>query len=260
MKGKRLNHHSKSCRYGYNKFSQTARNISFCLFLSIFFAGCHFFNDGICEKYRNLRLDLACYWEGGSNPWELYEVSPEIVFPLYELMMQGLKSGSDCVRKEDRIVKSTLLMVAAFYGDIDGMLDLLEDGLPIDETTDITTYVPIIKFAIHRGGESALHFAARGGKKEAYDFLVRHGANEFLENAHGEMPIECWGKIPQKKYGEGITVGEDGHLLYKYNQARVINENGHLDQKESHLYEEWKEQQNKAVEQSPVPPSNKLKS
>lgn len=260
MKGTRLNRHSKSCKYSHAKFIETAIFLFFCLFLSIFFAGCHFFNGSICEKYRNLRLDLACYWGGGDiTPWEIYEVSPKIVKPLYEQMKQGLKNGNDCVHKEDRIVKSTLLMTAAFYGDIDGMRYLLEVGFPIDEMTDITKLY-FHSFASQFGGESALHFAARGEQKEAYDFLVRHGANELLENANGETPMECWGKIPQEKYGEGIIVGEDGHLLYKYNHARVIDKNGHLDQKESDRYEEWKEQQKQVAEQNTVPSSNKPKS
>lgn len=254
MKEKIINKLMHIFRYSYTNIQKELMVILFLSFI-VLASGCAFYSYDPRKKYNNLDHDLSDWMRHFITGLETYEISPELLKPMYEMTMQKLKEKQldMYMLKSWPIVGNSPLMLAALYGDIDGMCELLKAGLPVNETSDIPTSVVVVNISLPpKGGESALHYAARGKQKEAYDFLVRHGADEFLENARGEIPMACWGQIPPHKEGEELMVGEDGRLRYKYNQERAINDEG-FDYKASERYDEWAEQQRQNVEVRTLP-------
>lgn len=76
----------------------------------------------------------------------------------------------------------TALMLAATLGDTETMKKLIELGADINITSD-KALIPAMTYPYR---ETALHYAARAGQMDAYEFLMKQGANRQLKNTDGK--------------------------------------------------------------------------
>ncbi len=97
----------------------------------------------------------------------------------------------------------TLLMIAAYTNDFDLVDFLLSINVDINQRTKrpyigiVDDYNFMMAMSINEkvwSGETALHYAARGGNTEMYQYLIKHGADESIENIQGETAMEVFMK------------------------------------------------------------------
>ena len=101
-----------------------------------------------------------------------------------------------------------LLMLAAFVGDIPTIQRVLERyTVGINDTSG--------PFEVH--GEprrfSALHYAALGQEKEAYDWLIAQGIDQSLKDSSGRTARQLWKAIAKHHRAAQSLPTEDAHAF-----------------------------------------------
>lgn len=99
-----------------------------------------------------------------------------------------IKNTNDFHKKS--IWGDTALQMASFLGDIKTIEYLLDKGVDINE---LNAPHDNIWRPSKSNDENALHYAAKGRQKEAYDLLIKKGINVSQKNVEGKTPAECWG-------------------------------------------------------------------
>ena len=88
----------------------------------------------------------------------------------------------------------TLLMIAAYTNDFDLVDFLLSLNVDINQRplppANFNWYQTSAIAIFH--GETALHYAARGGNKEMYEHLIKHGADENIVSKQGDTAMDVW--------------------------------------------------------------------
>lgn len=113
----------------------------------------------------------------------------------------------------------TPLMMAAFLGDMDAVRFLVSKGVAVNQTN-------IRKQgedgnASPTSGQTALHYAAIGGHRDVYDYLLRHGATPHVRGADGRIPRQLWEDLPSGPFwGEGWEISRKGTLIRNENSCK----------------------------------------
>lgn len=107
----------------------------------------------------------------------------------YDEVIDNIKNNKVVIHTRS-VWGETPLQMASFFGDIDTIEYLLDKGVDINDLNDPHND---IWAPSKSNNENALHYAAKGRQKEAYNLLIKKGINVSQKNVEGKTPAECWG-------------------------------------------------------------------
>lgn len=155
-----------------------------------------YLTDGWSHSYYKADPPLIWEYEDSSREYYTPHYPQQIKEAFHIYLQEQVNAGKNPkdAYEQFSFANETLLMMAAYTNDMALAEFLIGQKVDVNQRAyEEKERTPIVGFGSHVA-ETALHYAARAGNKQMYDFLVQHGADKNIRNKNNKKPMEVWNK------------------------------------------------------------------